>query len=208
MRLRSAVLSLMLSGSLVSCGTGSVAPQGTDRASAEAGQASDPTRMTTALAIRVFRDLCMANPTREDARQVWLQKMGFQRVSAPLASVHLSAGPGTVWLRPDPAPVGFPIVVVTRPSGIQCEVRSPVAEPDSAAQAFADAVQGIATPGLVIRKDADSQSHPAGGPGRYVAFRVGAAPIEKGGFHFAMSARPPERGRLALLMTASPAAPE
>lgn len=208
MRLQVAALSLLLSAPLVSCATESNAPQGSNRSSPDASRASNRTGMTTTLAMRVFRDLCIANPTNEDARRTWLQTMGFQMAPRQIASIHLTSGPGTVWMRPDPPPVGFPIAVVTRPSGVQCEIRSPLAEPDSAAREFTEVVQGLATPGLVIRKDADEQTHPAGGPGRYVSFRVGAAPIEKGGFHFTMSARPPATGGLALLITAAPAAPE
>ncbi|HWL81097.1 MAG TPA: hypothetical protein VNR89_09095 [Roseomonas sp.] len=164
--------------------------------------------MTTDLVMRIFLNLCIANPTDEGARRSWLQSNGFVLASPQFAAVHLTSGPGSVWLRPDPPSVGFPIIVVTRPSGMQCEIRSPLAAPELAAQKFNATVQSLAMPSLVIRKDADEQTHPSGGPGRYVSFRVGAAPIEKGGFFFTMSARPPSPGGLALLVTAAPAAPE
>jgi hypothetical protein len=202
------MLALLLSAPLVSCANSDKLAQAPDRSLPETKSAGDLTGMTVAMAMRVFRDLCMANPTDEGARRSWLQTMGFQIASRQVAAMHLTSGAGTVWMRPDPPSAGFPLAVVTRSSGIQCEVRSPLAEPRLASTEFTRIVQGTATPGLVIRKDADEQTAPGGGPGSFVSYRVGAAPIEKGGFIFGMSARPPVPGRIALLITASRAAPE
>lgn len=209
MRVLMAAVLVVVFGSLsASGGADTTATQRPMPSTSEGGAASERATNTTNLAMRVFGDLCIAHPTNEGARRSWLQSMGFQMVPSQIATAHLRSGPGTVWMRPDPPSVGFPIAVVTRPSGIQCEVRSPLAEPDLAAQRFKDIVQSLATPGLIIREDADRQTGPGGGHGRHVSFRVGAAPLERGGFHFTMSARPPVPGGLALLVTAAPASPE
>ena len=155
-------------------------------------------------AVLVLRDACLAKVLHKDAMDAWLDRHLF-RQAPPAAAVQLTMGrPGTVWLSGEPA---LPFAVVTRPDGIACQIMAPNADPEQAARLLQETVTALARPdGLQVRQDFDGPVDLGAQPGRRVALRVGAKPIERGGFNLVLSATKPRPGGVALLITA--AAPE
>lgn len=159
----------------------------------------------TDLALRVFFDLCARHPTDEAARIAWLRRSNFAPMPPGPATPALPGHPGTTWMRMDPPSVAVPMAVVTSATGwTGCAVLGPLSDPERAAVGFARLAEGLARPGLLVRKDRDEARPMGGRPGRFLLYRVGVPPLDEGGFHFALSAR---RGAttadgLSLLMTA------
>jgi len=166
------------------------------------GQAANVTQAT----MLVLRDACLAKALNKEAVDGWLVQHLF-RQAQPLATAQLTMGrPGTVWLSGEPT---LPFAVITRPSGIACQIMAPTADPEMAAQLFRETVTALARPdGLQVRQDADGLVDLGGQTGRRIAFRVGGRPIERGGFNLVLSATKPRPGAIALLITASAAPPE
>ncbi|MFC0409178.1 NMCC_0638 family (lipo)protein [Roseomonas elaeocarpi] len=179
-----------------------VATVATKEVVATEGQAANVTQA----AMLVLRDACLANTLNKEAMDAWLALHLF-RPASPLAAAQLTMGrPGSVWLSGEPA---LPFAVITRPSGISCQIMAPTADPEQAARLFRETVMSLARPnGLQVRQDADGTVDLGDQPGRRVAFRVGARPIERGGFNLVLSATKPRPGGVALLITASAAPPE
>jgi hypothetical protein len=156
-------------------------------------------------AISVFGQVCWAKINNQAEMDAWLSAHQFREV-APQAAAKLSMGaPGRVWLNGE---AGAPFAVITRPEGILCQVMAPTVDQQLVTQSFRDTISALARPGrLEVRKDEDGEVTLGGQPGHRVAFRVGAPPIDAGGYIFVLSAAPPRPGAVALLITASRAAP-
>jgi hypothetical protein len=95
------------------------------------------------------------------------------------------------------------VAVIMRPDAAQCEVRSPVADLSSAESEFRNLIDGLAGPRVLVRRDSEERSSAGGRPGLTMVFSAGAPPLEEGGARFAMQARQPVPGGIALSMTAS-----
>lgn len=93
--------------------------------------------------------------------------------------------------------------MIVRPAAAQCEVRAPTTDISLAESAFRGMIDGLAGPRVMIRRDSEERSSAGGRPGITMVFSAGAPPLEEGGARFAMQARQPVPGGIALSMTAS-----
>ena len=159
----------------------------------------DPVRVTRA-AMRLFSQGCIGNLRQEAGLREVVQGAGLRPAPADQATPHLGRRPGTLFVSSDP---GLPVAVIMRPDAAQCEVRSPVADLSSAESEFRNLIDGLAGPRVLVRRDSEERSSAGGRPGLTMVFSAGAPPLEEGGARFAMQARQPVPGGIALSMTAS-----
>jgi hypothetical protein len=161
--------------------------------------AADPVRVTQA-AMRLFSQGCIRNLRQETGLRDVLQAAGLRAAPADQATLHLGGRPGTLFVSNDP---GSPLAVIMRPSAAQCEVRAPTTDISVAEGEFRGMIEGLAGPRVMIRRDSEERSSAGGRPGITMVFSAGAPPLEEGGARFAMQARQPVAGGIALSMTAS-----
>ncbi|MBD0273335.1 MAG: hypothetical protein ICV73_15580 [Acetobacteraceae bacterium] len=167
--------------------------------SARAEGAADPVRVTQA-AMRLFSQGCVRNLRQEAGLLEVVQAAGLRPAPADQAALHLGGRPGTLFVSNDP---GLPVAVIVRPAAAQCEVRAPTTDISLAENDFRGLVEGLAGPKVMIRRDSKERSSAGGRPGISMAVSAGAPPLEEGGARFAMQARQPVPGGIALSMTAS-----
>jgi hypothetical protein len=170
---------------------------GAPRARAEG--AADPVRVTQT-AVRLFNQGCIRNLRQESGLREVLQAAGLRPAPAEQATLHLGGRPGTLFVSNDP---GSPVAVIVRPAAAQCEVRAPTTDISVAEGEFRNMVESLAGPRVMIRRDSEERSSAGGRPGITMVFSAGAPPLEEGGARFAMQARQPVPGGIALSMTAS-----
>ena len=166
---------------------------------ARAEGAADPVRVTQA-AMRLFSQGCIGNLRQEAGLREVVQAAGLRTAPADQATPHLGGRPGTLLVSSDP---GLPLAVIVRPAAAQCEVRAPVTDLSSAESEFRGLIDGLAGPRVMVRRDSEERSSAGGRPGVTMVFSAGAPPLEEGGARFAMQARQPVPGGIALSMTAS-----
>jgi hypothetical protein len=166
---------------------------------ARAEGAADPARVTQA-AMRLFDQGCIRNLRQEAGLQEVVRAAGLRPAPADQAAPHLGGRPGTLFVSNDP---GLPVALIMRPAAAQCEVRAPTADLSLAETAFRGMVEGLAGPRVMVRRDSEERSSAGGRPGIAMVFSAGAPPLEEGGARFAMQARQPVPGGIALSMTAS-----
>ena len=170
---------------------------GAPRARAEG--AADPVRVTQT-AVRLFNQGCIRNLRQESGLREVLQAAGLRPAPAEQATLHLGGRPGTLFVSNDP---GSPVAVIVRPAAAQCEVRAPTTDISVAEGEFRNMVESLAGPRVMIRRDSEERSSAGGRPGITMVFSAGAPPLEEGGARFALQARQPVPGGIALSMTAS-----
>ena len=175
---------------LISCASGSAA---------RAEGVADPVRVTQA-AMRLFSQGCIGNLRQEAGLQEVVRAAGLRPAPADQAAPHLGGRPGTLFVSNDP---GLPVAVIIRPAAAQCEVRAPTTDISFAENEFRNMVEGLAGPRVMVRRDSEERSAAGGRPGITMVFSAGAPPLEEGGARFAMQARQPVPGGIALSMTAS-----
>ena len=95
------------------------------------------------------------------------------------------------------------MVVIVRPAAAQCEVRAPTTDISVAESDFRGMVEGLQAPTVAVRRDSEERSSSGGRPGITMVYSAGAPPLEEGGARFAMQARQPVPGGIALSITAS-----
>ncbi len=161
--------------------------------------AVDAVRVTQA-AMRLFSQGCIGNLRQEAGLREVVQAAGLRPAPADQATPHLGGRPGTLFVSGDP---GLPVAVIMRPAAAQCEVRAPVTDLSSAESEFRGMIEGLAEPRVMVRRDSEERSSAGGRPGIAMVFSAGAPPLEEGGARFAMQARQPVPGGIALSMTAS-----
>lgn len=161
--------------------------------------AADPVRVTQA-AMRLFSQSCIRNLRQEAGIREVLGAASLRAVPAEQATLHLGGRPGTLFVSNDP---GLPVAVIVRPAAAQCEVRAPTTDIDLAEREFRGAIEGLAGPRVMLRRDSEERSSAGGRPGITMVFSAGAPPLDEGGARFAMQARQPVPGGIALSMTAS-----
>lgn len=166
---------------------------------ARADGPADPVR-TTQAAVRLFQQGCIRNLRQEIGLQDVLKAAGLRATPADQAAPHLGGRPGTLFVSADPA---LPVAVVVRPDAAQCEVRAPTTDIAVAEREFRGIIEGLAGPKVLVRRDAEGRSAVDGRQSLNLRFSVGAPPLEEGGARFAMQAREPVPGGIALSMTAS-----
>ena len=166
---------------------------------ARAEGAADPVRVTQT-AVRLFNQGCIRNLRQESGLREVLQAAGLRPAPAEQATLHLGGRPGTLFVSNDP---GSPVAVIVRPAAAQCEVRAPTTDISVAEGEFRNMVESLAGPRVMIRRDSEERSSAGGRPGITMVFSAGAPPLEEGGARFAMQARQPVPGGIALSMTAS-----
>jgi hypothetical protein len=162
-------------------------------------EGEDPVRVTQA-AMRLFHEGCIRNLRQETGLREALQAAGMRAAPVDQATPHLGGRPGTLFVSNDAA---LPIAVILRPAAAQCEVRAPTADISAAETAFRGMIEGLAGPRVMIRRDSEERSSAGGRQGITMVFSAGAPPLEEGGARFAMQARQPVAGGIALSMTAS-----
>ena len=167
--------------------------------SARAEGAADPVRVTRA-AVRLFDQGCVRNLRQEAGLLEAVRAAGLRPAPADQAALHLGGRPGTLFVSDDPT---LPLAIVARPAAAQCEVRAPTADIPLAEAEFRGLVEGLAGPAVVVRRDSEERSVAGTRPGISMVFSAGAPPLGEGGARFAMQARQPVPGGIALSMTAS-----
>jgi hypothetical protein len=177
--------------------TGVVLQTGGAPARAEGG--ADPVR-TTQVAMRLFSQGCIRNLRPDAGLKEVLQAAGLRAAPAEQATLHLGGRPGTLFVSNDPAAA---VAVIVRPAAAQCEVRAPTTDISIAEGEFRGMIEGLAGPRVMIRRDSEERSSAGGRPGITMVFSAGVPPLEEGGARFAMQARQPVPGGIALSMTAS-----
>ncbi len=166
---------------------------------ARAEGAADPARVTQA-AMRLFNQGCVRNLRQESGLRDVVHAAGLRPTPADQAALHLGGRPGTLFISDDP---GLPLAVIVRPAAAQCEVRTPTTDVPLAETEFRNLIEGLAGPKVMVRRDSEERSSAGGRPGLSMVFSVGAPPLEEGGARFAMQARQPVPGGIALSITAS-----
>jgi hypothetical protein len=167
--------------------------------SAQAEGTADPVRVTQT-AMRLFNQGCIRNLRQESGLREVLQAAGLRPAPAEQATLHLGGRPGTLFVSNDP---GSPVAVIVRPAAAQCEVRAPTTDISVAEGEFRNMVESLAGPRVMIRRDSEERSSAGGRPGITMVLSAGAPPLEEGAARFAMQARQPVPGGIALSMTAS-----
>jgi hypothetical protein len=167
--------------------------------SAQAEGAADPVRVTET-AMRLFNQGCIRNLRQEAGIREVLQAAGLRMAPADQATPHLGGRPGTLFISSDQ---GLPVAVIVRPAAAQCEVRAPTTDVAVAEREFRSMIEGLQAPALMVRRDSEERSSAGGRPGITMVYSAGAPPLEEGGARFAMQARQPVPGGIALSMTAS-----
>lgn len=205
---RTSIPALAILALVAGCAPGGGGPAAVAQPGATGPGAPDRT-VTTNVALGVFERVCVANPGSDAARRAAIASLGF-REPPPFLAAPFLAGPaagGTVWLRPDPPSVGVPVAVVTRTSGVPCQVLAPVADAGTAATRFTATMEALVSPGrLNVRKIRDDAALPGGVPGRLLAYLAAPPSVSGVGLLFSMTARDSERpGGVALILTMSPA---
>ena len=164
---------------------------------------ADPVRVTQA-AMRLFERGCVRNLRQEAGLREVVQAAGLAAGLAAVppdqAAPHLGGRPGTLFVSGDGA---LPLAVILRPAAAQCEVRAPTTDPAVAERDFRALIEGFQAPTVMVRRDSEERSSAGGRPGITMVYSAGAPPLEEGGVRFAMQARQPVPGGIALSMTAS-----
>jgi hypothetical protein len=178
-----------------------------DTPASDRGRAKQPDPIVVSnVALGVYERVCLENPTRDADRRAVLTRLGFREEPTAAAAPFLHAGPGSVWLIPQPPPVEIPVAVVTRASGLQCQVMSPVAEPEVAVARF-EATMRTLSPAIsgafALRKIRDGATLPDGSPGRSVSYFAGAPNPAGLGLAFVLTVRPSTPNGVALIATAA-----
>jgi hypothetical protein len=211
MDMRSLHRALLLTTLLTSaaCAPQQGGPVAADQPAPDRGHAKQPDPLTvTNAALGVYERVCLENPTRDAGRRAVLTRLGFREEPTATAAPFLHAGPGSVWLIPQPPPAEIPVAVVTRASGLQCQVMSPVAEPVAAVARF-EATMRALSPAIsgtwAVRKVGDRATLPNGSPGRTVSYLVSAPTAGGFGLAFVLTVRPSTPDGVALIATAAPA---
>jgi len=93
--------------------------------------------------------------------------------------------------------------VVTRDTGVRCQLMAPFAEVEELASQFCQTMEELRRPGLAVEAERDEPAELGGQPGRQVFFRVYPATGGEGGRLFALSVAVPRPGGIALTITAS-----
>lgn len=158
--------------------------------------------LTTSAAQTLFGRICIATAGNEQAMQTLLSRIGFVPAPPTMASAFVEMSPGTAWLWADPAAASLPLAVVTRSTGVICQVMSPLAVPAQASVGFHDLMEGLRSAGAVVRTERSLSVSPDGRPGAMSIYHV-TMPRTGNSFRYALSAREPVPGSVALLMTAS-----
>ena len=166
---------------------------------ARAEGAADPVRVTET-AMRLFNQGCIRNLRQEAGLKEVLQAAGLRAAPADQSTPHLGGRPGTLFVSNDQQ---LPVAVIVRPAAAQCEVRAPTTDIAVAEKEFRGMVEGLQSVTLMVRRDSEEHSSTGGRPGITLVYSVGAPPLEEGGARFAMQARQPLAGGIALSMTAS-----
>lgn len=166
---------------------------------ARADGPADPAR-TTQTAMGLFRQGCIQNLRQEVGLLDALKAAGLRGAPADQAAPHLGGRPGALFVSADPA---LPVAVIVRPGAAQCEVRAQTADMALAEREFRGMIEGLAGPKVMIRRDSEGRSAVDGRQSINLRFSAGAPPLEEGGARFAMQAREPVPGGIALSMTAS-----
>lgn len=166
---------------------------------ARAEGAADPVRVTQT-AMRLFNQGCIRNLRQEAGLREVLQAAGLRAAPADQATPHLGGRPGTLFVSDDPE---TPVAVIVRPAAAQCEARAPTTDIALAEREFRGMVEGLRSPTVMVRRDSEQRSSAGGRPGINVVYSAGAPPLEEGGARFAMQAREPVPGGIALSLTAS-----
>jgi hypothetical protein len=166
---------------------------------ARAEGAPDPARVTQA-AMRLFNEGCIRNLRQEAGLREVLGAAGLRAAPADQAAIHLGGRPGALFVTDDAA---LPVAVIVRPAAAQCEVRAPTTDLSLAEGEFRKLIGSLAGPKVMIRRDTEERSGAGGRPGITMVFSAGPPPLEEGGARFAMQARQPVAGGIALSMTAS-----
>lgn len=166
---------------------------------ARAEGTADPARVTQA-AMRLFNQACIRNLRQEAGVREALQAAGLRAAPADQAMPHLGGRPGTLFVSNDPS---VPVAVIVRPAATQCEVRAPTTDTALADQEFRGMVEGLRAPTVMVRRDSEQRSSTGGRPSINVVYSAGPPPLEEGGARFAMQAREPVPGGIALSLTAS-----
>jgi hypothetical protein len=167
--------------------------------SARAEGTADPVRVTQT-AMRLFNQGCIRNLRQEAGLREVVQAAGLRAVPPDQAMPHLGGRPGALFLSSDDA---APVAVIVRPAAAQCEVRAPTADIAVAERDFRAMIEGLQAPTVAVRRDSEERSSAGGRPGITMVYSAGAPPLEEGGARFAMQARQPVPGGIALSMTAS-----
>jgi hypothetical protein len=148
----------------------------------------------------LFNEGCISNLRQEAGVREVVRAAGLLAAPADQAALHLGGRPGTLFVLNDPA---LPVAVIVRPAAAQCEVRAPTTDISVAEREFRGMVEGLASPKVAVRRDSEERSSAGGRPGISMVFSAGAPPLEDGGARFAMQARQPVPGGIALSLTAS-----
>lgn len=167
--------------------------------SAWAEGTADPVRVTQA-AMRLFNQGCIRNLRQEAGLREVLQAAGLRAAPADQATPHLGGRPGTLFVSNDQE---VPVAVIVRPAAAQCEVRAPTTDISVAERDFRGMIEGLQAPAVAVRRDSEERSSAGGRPGITMVYSAGAPPLEEGGARFAMQAREPVPGGIALSLTAS-----
>ena len=171
----------------------------TDMPPARAEGAADPVRVTQT-AMRLFNQGCIRNLRQEAGIREVLQAAGLRAAPPDQATPHLGGRPGTLFVSNDQ---GVPVAVVVRPAAAQCEVRAPTTDVALAEREFRGMIEGLQAPAVMVRRDSEQRSSAGGRPSVNLVYSAGAPPLEEGGARFAMQAREPVPGGIALSLTAS-----
>lgn len=167
--------------------------------SARAEGTADPIRVTQT-AMRLFNQGCIRNLRQEAGLREVLQAAGLRAGTADQAAPHLGGRPGTLFVSIDPS---MPVAIIMRPAAAQCEVRAQTTDISVAEREFRGMVEGFQAPTVMVRRDSEERSSTGGRPGITMVYSAGAPPLEEGGARFAMQARQPVPGGIALSLTAS-----
>ena len=153
----------------------------------------------------LFRQVCVERFGNPTAMGRVLEERGF-RPAPPEAVARLPTGePGQVWRWND---AKQPMLLVTRDTGVQCQLMAPFADAEESATRFRRTMEGLRRPGLEVEVERDEPAELGGQPGRQVFLRIHPSASEGGSRLFALSVGVPRPGGVALMMTASPLPPE
>ena len=150
--------------------------------------------------MRLFQQGCIRNLRQEAGLRDMLKEAGLRAAPADQAAPHLGGRPGTLFVSADPA---SPVAVIVRPDAAQCGVRAQTTDMAMAEREFRGMIEGLAGPKVMVRRGAEGRSAADGRQSINLRFSAGAPPLEEGGARFAMQAREPVPGGIALSMTAS-----
>ena len=149
----------------------------------------------------LFRQVCIEQFGNPAAMQQALRQRGFNPAPPQDVARMQIDDPGQVWRWND---AKQPMLVVTRDTGVPCQLMAPFADVDESAARFRHTMAGLRRPGLTVEAERDEPADLGGQPGRQVFFRVRPPPGTGESRLFALSVAVPRPGGVALTMTASP----